>query len=141
MTHEEAAACARFMRFVVPLPSCIEPLISMTRTEESTSGAEGGGVDVDKEQELADAERDVVGEAVAEAIQTPGVGRIRRVVEGDGRTAEVVELDELVVGAGEHLVRAGEIERLHDAAHHNCFIANSIVSKIRIEPQRVLQAL
>ncbi len=32
-----------------------------------------------------------------------------------------------------------ELERLHEMAHRNCFIANSVVTRISIEPQRVAE--
>lgn len=36
--------------------------------------------------------------------------------------------------AGDRLPDAAEVRRLHDAAHHACFIANSVKSELRCEP-------
>lgn len=46
-----------------------------------------------------------------------------------------VTLRPLVQFAGERLPDTAEIAHLHHAAHEDCFIANSVKSDVRIEPQ------
>lgn len=77
---------------------------------------------------------------VIKRYEDRAVGALEKNAEGRIAITRVL-LQPYVEFAGPNIPDASEIERLHDAAHHNCFIANSIVSKIRIEPQRVLQAL
>jgi organic hydroperoxide reductase OsmC/OhrA len=53
----------------------------------------------------------------------------------DGRLAmTVVTLRPAVVFGGERRPDAAEVERLHHAAHEQCFIANSVTSEVRLEP-------
>ena len=53
----------------------------------------------------------------------------------DGKLAmTVVTLRPLVTFSGEKLVDRAALDALHHAAHGECFIANSIRSEVRIEP-------
>ncbi len=37
--------------------------------------------------------------------------------------------------SGDRIPSAEELQRLHDSAHHHCFIANSVKTEITVEPQ------
>jgi organic hydroperoxide reductase OsmC/OhrA len=47
----------------------------------------------------------------------------------------VVTLRPKVVFSATALPDAAEIERMHHAAHDECFIANSVKTEVRCEPQ------
>ena len=47
----------------------------------------------------------------------------------------VVTLRPKVDFGGERTPAAGEVQALHQAAHHECFIANSVKTEVRIEPR------
>jgi organic hydroperoxide reductase OsmC/OhrA len=54
----------------------------------------------------------------------------------EGRTAmTVVTLRPQARFSGDRLPDAAEIERMHHAAHDECFIANSVKTEVRCEPQ------
>jgi organic hydroperoxide reductase OsmC/OhrA len=54
----------------------------------------------------------------------------------DGRMAmTLVTLRPEVHFGGDALPSQGEVERLHAAAHHACYIANSVTSELRCEPR------
>ena len=56
--------------------------------------------------------------------------------DADGRLAMTeVTLRPAVAFAGDRRPDAAEVERLHHAAHDACFIANSVRSTVRVEPQ------
>ena len=46
-----------------------------------------------------------------------------------------VELHPKISFSGEKVPTADEIERMHDSAHRNCFIANSVKTEVTVEPQ------
>lgn len=53
----------------------------------------------------------------------------------DGKTAvTIVTLYPEAVFSGEHRPSPGEIEEMHDQAHRQCFIANSVRTTVRCEP-------
>ncbi|WP_291995465.1 OsmC family protein [Candidatus Accumulibacter sp. ACC003] len=53
----------------------------------------------------------------------------------DGKLAiTVVTLRPAVAFSGDHLPGRDEIEQMHDKAHQECFIANSVKSELRCEP-------
>jgi organic hydroperoxide reductase OsmC/OhrA len=55
--------------------------------------------------------------------------------DGDGRMAMTqVTLRPAVRFGGERRPDASEVERLHHAAHAECFIANSVKTEVRCEP-------
>ena len=47
----------------------------------------------------------------------------------------VVTLRPKVDFGGERTPAAGEVQALHQAAHHECFIANSVKTEVRIDPR------
>jgi organic hydroperoxide reductase OsmC/OhrA len=46
-----------------------------------------------------------------------------------------VTLRPRIAFSGERIPSAEEVRQLHDRAHHNCFIANSVKTEIVVEPQ------
>ena len=60
-------------------------------------------------------------------------GRMEKNAEGRYWIA-VVTLRPKIVFSGEKQPSAGDLDRLHHAAHEQCFIANSVRTEIRIEP-------
>jgi organic hydroperoxide reductase OsmC/OhrA len=71
---------------------------------------------------------------VVESYEDDAVGTMGR--EADGREAitEVVLRPRIAFG-GEAQPDADAVAKLHDEAHHRCFIANSVRSAIRVEPR------
>jgi organic hydroperoxide reductase OsmC/OhrA len=56
----------------------------------------------------------------------------------DGRVGvTLVQLRPAVHFTGAALPGRAEVERLHEAAHHACYIANSVTSEVRCEPRWV----
>jgi organic hydroperoxide reductase OsmC/OhrA len=56
--------------------------------------------------------------------------------DGAGKLAMTkVTLRPRVVFSGERVPSAEEVRSLHERAHHNCFIANSVKTEIAVEPQ------
>ena len=56
----------------------------------------------------------------------------------DGRMAVTrIELSPQVSFSGEKQADEVALENLHDSAHRNCFIANSIVTKVKVTPATV----
>lgn len=75
---------------------------------------------------------------VINRYEDKAVGALEKNSEGRIAITRVL-LQPYIEFAGPNIPDASEVERLHDTAHRNCFIANSIVSDVHIEPQRVLQ--
>ena len=46
-----------------------------------------------------------------------------------------VTLRPRVAFSGEKMPTPEEVRQLHDRAHHNCFIANSVKTEVVVEPQ------
>jgi organic hydroperoxide reductase OsmC/OhrA len=61
------------------------------------------------------------------------VGTLARIAPGKLGMTRVV-LRPTVVFAGEKRPTAEDIERLHHAAHRDCFIANSVTTEVAVEP-------
>lgn len=75
---------------------------------------------------------------VIKRYEDKAVGALEKNSEGRIAITRVL-LQPYVEFAGPNIPDASEVERLHDTAHRNCFIANSVISKVHIEPQRILQ--
>lgn len=70
---------------------------------------------------------------IVDAYDDPAVGTMAR--DGTGRMAMTqVTLRPAVRFGGERRPDAAEIERLHHAAHDECYIANSVKTDVRCEP-------
>lgn len=62
--------------------------------------------------------------------QDPASGVMAETADGGGYFEEVVLRPEVTIASGD----AAEAERLHERAHHLCFIANSVNFPVRCEP-------
>lgn len=69
---------------------------------------------------------------IVESYEDDAVGTMGRNAEGRQAITDIV-LRPRIAFSGDKQPAAGEISALHDAAHHECFIANSLRSAIRIE--------
>ena len=69
---------------------------------------------------------------VVESYEDDAVGTMGRNAEGREAVTDVV-LRPRIAFSGAKQPDSTEISALHDSAHHHCFIANSVRSKIRIE--------
>ncbi|MBE9075972.1 OsmC family protein [Romeria aff. gracilis LEGE 07310] len=63
--------------------------------------------------------------------QDQAVGTMVEVDSGSGRFSEVILRPAVTVSSGSEQIKA---ERLHEQAHHLCFIANSVNFPVRCEP-------
>jgi organic hydroperoxide reductase OsmC/OhrA len=71
---------------------------------------------------------------VVASYEDTAVGHLER--DGEGRLAVTrIELHPAVTFAAGTTVTAGELGHLHDSAHRNCFIANSIRSQVTVIPR------
>jgi organic hydroperoxide reductase OsmC/OhrA len=59
------------------------------------------------------------------------IGTMEESANGSGRFTDVLLRPHVTIGASGHIALA---ERLHDEAHHFCFIANSVNFPVRCEP-------
>jgi len=59
------------------------------------------------------------------------IGTMEESANGSGRFTDVLLRPHVTIGASGHIALA---ERLHDDAHHFCFIANSVNFPVRCEP-------
>lgn len=71
---------------------------------------------------------------VVESYEDDAIGTMGRDAEGRDAVTDVVLRPRIAFG-GEKRPEAGAIAKLHDEAHHRCFIANSVRSAIRVEPR------
>ena len=71
---------------------------------------------------------------VVESYEDDAVGTMGSNAEGREAVTDVV-LRPRIAFSGAKQPDSTEISALHDSAHHHCFIANSVRSKIRIEAQ------
>ena len=75
----------------------------------------------------------LVGVQIVDAYDDAAAGTLAR--DADGRMAmTLVTLRPAVRFGGERRPDAAEIERLHHAAHDECYIANSVKTAVRCEP-------
>jgi organic hydroperoxide reductase OsmC/OhrA len=70
---------------------------------------------------------------VVAAYEDAAEGTLGRLERGKYAVTRVV-LRPRIVFAGEARPTAAEADRLHEAAHADCFIANSVTSKVIVEP-------
>ena len=71
---------------------------------------------------------------VVDSYHDPAVGILDK--DAAGRPAMTkVTLRPRIAFSGEKIPSAEEIRKLHDRAHHNCFIANSVKTEVVVEPQ------
>jgi organic hydroperoxide reductase OsmC/OhrA len=71
---------------------------------------------------------------VVESYEDDAVGTMGRNAEGHEAVTDIALHPRIVFG-GERRPDADAIAKLHDDAHHRCFIANSVRSAIRVEPR------
>jgi len=71
---------------------------------------------------------------VVESYEDDAVGTMGRDAEGREAVTDIVLRPRIAFG-GETPPDANAIAKLHDDAHHRCFIANSVRSTIRVEPR------
>ena len=71
---------------------------------------------------------------IVESYEDEAIGSMGRLANGHEAVVDVV-LRPRIVFAGERPPGPTEIAALHETAHERCFIANSVKSAIRIEPQ------
>jgi organic hydroperoxide reductase OsmC/OhrA len=71
---------------------------------------------------------------VVESYEDDAVGTMGRDADGREAITEVVLRPRIAFG-GEAQPDADAVAKLHDEAHHRCFIANSVRSAIRVEPR------
>lgn len=68
-----------------------------------------------------------------DSYQDDAVGELGKNAEGREAMLRVV-LRPRIVFSGEKTPTAGELDRLHEESHHRCFIANSVLTEVRVEP-------
>ena len=69
-----------------------------------------------------------------ESYDDDAVGHMEK--NANGKLAVTrVELRPRVVFSGEHRPSADELAKLHESAHHNCFIANSVKTEVTVQPR------
>ena len=71
---------------------------------------------------------------VVDAYRDPAVGLLARNAGGQLAMTLVTLRPQVRFGGGRRPDQA-EVRRLHDAAHQACFIANSVKTEVRCEPQ------
>jgi organic hydroperoxide reductase OsmC/OhrA len=71
---------------------------------------------------------------IVERYEDDAAGTMGRDAEGREAITDVVLRPRVAFGGDTHPA-IDEIARLHDEAHHRCFIANSVRSAIRVEPR------
>ena len=70
---------------------------------------------------------------VVESYEDDAVGTLGRDAEGREAVTDIVLRPRIAFG--DKRPDAAAIAKLHDEAHHRCFIANSVRSAIRVEPR------
>lgn len=71
---------------------------------------------------------------VVDRYEDEAVGVLGKNAEGRFAITRLT-LRPLVTFGGERQPTAGELSQLHDAAHHDCFIATSVKTEIVVEPR------
>ena len=71
---------------------------------------------------------------IVEHYEDDAVGTMARDAEGREAITDIVLRPRIAFG-GDKEAGAEAIARLHEKAHHRCFIANSVRSSIRVEPR------
>ncbi|MGL6289106.1 MAG: OsmC family protein [Silanimonas sp.] len=71
---------------------------------------------------------------VVDEYDDDALGKLDKNTEGRMAITEVV-LRPRAVFSGDKRPDAAELERLHERAHVNCFIANSVRAQVRVEPR------
>lgn len=72
---------------------------------------------------------------VIKRYEDKAIGALEKNSEGRIAITRVL-LQPYIEFAAPNIPDASEVERLHDTAHRNCFIANSVLSEVHIEPQK-----
>ncbi|CBL46763.1 Hypothetical protein HDN1F_31800 [gamma proteobacterium HdN1] len=72
---------------------------------------------------------------IIQRYEDRAVGALEKNAEGRIAVTRILLQPRISFG-GPNIPDMSEVERLHDAAHRNCFIANSVTSTIQIESQR-----
>lgn len=67
-----------------------------------------------------------------DSYKDDAVGILAKNEQGKMAVTEVI-LHPHIQFSGDTQPSAEDLKKLHDAAHHNCFIANSITTKVRVE--------
>ncbi len=70
---------------------------------------------------------------VVESYRDEAVGYLEKNSEGKLAMTRVVLRPEVRFG-GDKLPAPDELEKIHDTAHHQCFIANSVTTEVSVEP-------
>jgi organic hydroperoxide reductase OsmC/OhrA len=73
---------------------------------------------------------------VVDSYTDDAVGLLEKDASGRLAITHVTLRPEVRLG-GENLPTIEELRRLHDQAHHACFIANSVKTEVTVEPQEV----
>jgi organic hydroperoxide reductase OsmC/OhrA len=71
---------------------------------------------------------------VVDRYEDPAVGFLEKNAQGKLAITRV-ELSPRIGFAGERLPDAETLRRMHDEAHHGCFIANSISTEVSVKEQ------
>ncbi|HJT99464.1 MAG TPA: OsmC family protein [Rhodanobacteraceae bacterium] len=71
---------------------------------------------------------------IVDRYEDDAIGTMARNAEGREAVTDVA-LRPRIAFSGDERPDAGAIAKLHDEAHHRCFIASSVRSTIRIEPR------
>lgn len=69
-----------------------------------------------------------------DAYDDDALGTMATRADGKLAMTEVVLRPRVVCG-GERVPAAAELQALHEQAHHECFIANSVTTEVRCEPR------
>ena len=69
---------------------------------------------------------------VVDSYKDDAVGILAKNEQGKMAITEV-KLHPHIVFSGDNQPSADDLAKLHDAAHHNCFIANSVTTKVTVE--------
>jgi organic hydroperoxide reductase OsmC/OhrA len=68
---------------------------------------------------------------IVDRYEDDAVGHLEKNADGVFAMTRV-ELNPVVEFSGEHLPSSDELRELHDRAHHECFIANSVKTDVRV---------
>lgn len=71
---------------------------------------------------------------IVDSYEDAAVGVMREIAPGRSMIAEVVLRPHATFDPG-HAATREQLDALHHAAHEHCFLANSVKTKIRIEPR------
>jgi organic hydroperoxide reductase OsmC/OhrA len=71
---------------------------------------------------------------IVESYEDEAIGSLGRLADGREGIVDIVLRPRIVFGGDKQPDAAG-IADVHEAAHENCFIANSLKSAIRVEPR------